>query len=48
MASRGDQRLAIDTGHHVFFSEDEVELEVLSCAMEGPPISVVLVRGFLR
>ena len=43
MASRGNQRLAIDTGHHVFFSEDEGKnWKSFAAPWKGRPISVVL------
>jgi hypothetical protein len=43
MASRGNQRLAIDTGHHVFFSEDEGKnWKSFAAPWKGRPINVVL------
>ena len=43
MASRGNQRIAIDTGHHVFFSEDEGKnWKSLASPWKGRPVSVVL------
>ena len=43
MASRGNQRIAIDTGHHVFFSEDAGKnWKSLASPWKGRPVSVVL------
>jgi Carboxypeptidase regulatory-like domain/Putative zinc-finger len=43
MASRGNQRIAIDSDHHVFFSEDEGRnWKAFAAPWKGRPVSVAL------